>query len=172
MTYKAHILLGRIAKVHGFEGAVTVRLEKTFTENIPEMESVFIEIEGKPVPFFISLIDYPGADNLRLKFEGYDSSDKVASLTGCRVFLTSEEEEDNHLMVNNSISGYKIYMSDKTLLGTVKEVIENPGQWLMSIETGGGKNILIPLHEHFIIRVDNRKKIMIMNLPEGLIEIN
>ncbi len=32
------------------------------------MESVFLEIEGKPVPFFISESEYPGGDILRLKF--------------------------------------------------------------------------------------------------------
>ena len=54
MAYKNDILLGRITKVSGYEGAVTVKLEKIFTENIPQMESVFLEIEGRPVPFFIS----------------------------------------------------------------------------------------------------------------------
>ncbi len=60
MAYNANILLGRISKVHGFEGAVTVKLEKNLIENIPDMESVFLEIEGKPVPFFIEESDYPG----------------------------------------------------------------------------------------------------------------
>ena len=49
MAYKTHILLGRITKVHGYEGAVTVRLEKTFTEkNIPVLESVFRPLEFAP----------------------------------------------------------------------------------------------------------------------------
>ena len=63
MAYNSDILLGRITKVSGYEGAVTVRLEKIFFENIPQMESVFLEIEGRQVPFFISdpPEDTPGA---------------------------------------------------------------------------------------------------------------
>ena len=76
MAYKSNILLGRITKVSGYEGAVTVKLEKIFTENIPQMESVFLEIEGRPVPFFISDSEYSGADILKLRFEGYDSIEK------------------------------------------------------------------------------------------------
>ena len=76
MAYKSNILLGRITKVSGYEGAVAVKLEKIFTENIPQMESVFLEIEGRPVPFFISDIEYSGADILKLSFEGYDSLKK------------------------------------------------------------------------------------------------
>jgi len=41
------------------------------------MKSVFLEINGKPVPFFISLSEYSGGDILKLKFEGYESYEKV-----------------------------------------------------------------------------------------------
>ena len=78
MAYRSNILLGRITKLSGYEGAVAVKLEKIFTENIPEMESVFLEIEGRPVPFFISGIEYTGADILKLSFEGYNSIEKVS----------------------------------------------------------------------------------------------
>ncbi len=54
MSYKSDILLGKIIKFSGYEGAVAVKLEKIFTENIPPMESVFLHIEGKLVPFFVS----------------------------------------------------------------------------------------------------------------------
>ena len=90
MAYKNNILLGRITKVSGYEGAVAVKVEKIFTENIPQMESVFLEIEGRPVPFFISAMEYSGADILKLWFEGYDSAEKISEFTGCRIFLTNE----------------------------------------------------------------------------------
>ena len=85
MAYNSNILLGRITKVSGYEGAVTVKLEKIFSENIPQMESVFLEIEGRPVPFFISDSEYSGADILKLQFEGYDSIEKVSEfmVAGC-----------------------------------------------------------------------------------------
>lgn len=89
MAYNPEILLGRITKISGFEGAVTVKLEKIFIENIPDMESVFLEIEGRPVPFFITDINYNGGDVLRLQFKDYESEAKIGGFIGCRVFLTS-----------------------------------------------------------------------------------
>ena len=86
MAYKCDILLGRITKISGYEGAVAVRLEKIFTENTPQMESVFLEIEGRQVPFFISESEYSGADILKLTFDGYDSIDKIGEFTGSKVF--------------------------------------------------------------------------------------
>jgi len=80
MAYYTGILLGRITKVSGYEGAVTVKLEKVFLENIPHLESVFLEIEGRPVPFFISWSEYSGADILKLKFDDYGSLEKISEL--------------------------------------------------------------------------------------------
>ncbi|MBN2632313.1 MAG: 16S rRNA processing protein RimM [Bacteroidales bacterium] len=171
MGYNATILLGRISKIHGFEGAVTVKLERTFVEKIPEMESVFIEFEGKPVPFFIEDHEYRGGDILRLKFSGYDSFDRVREFAGCRIFLTSGKapgkEKDT-----GSIKGFKIMLSDGTLTGTITRIIENPGQLLLELSAADNKAILIPFHDDLIISTDIKKKIIVMDLPEGLTEIN
>ena len=61
---------------------------------------------------------------------------------------------------------------DKKILGTVTRVIQNPGQWLLNVASPAGRNILIPLHEDFIVKIDKRKMIMVMEIPDGLTEIN
>ena len=172
MAYNSDILLGRITKVNGYEGAVIVKLEKTFSENIPQMESVFLEIEGRPVPFFISGSEYSGADILKLKFEGYDSIEKISEFTGCRVFLTTGIPDDYQTEDIQSLTGYKVLILGDKLLGSIKEVIPNPGQWLLNIISTKNKDILIPFHEHFIVSMDKKKKILVMDIPDGLIEIN
>jgi 16S rRNA processing protein RimM len=172
MAYKANILLGRLTKVHGFEGAVTVRLEKTFTENIPELELVFLEIEGKPVPFFISWSEYPGGNIIWIKFSGYESIDKVSEFTGCRIFLKSDRTGSNTPDNLQDLRGFKINSGDKKKIGTITRLIENPGQVLLNVDRGKGKEILIPLHENLIISIDRRRKIIKMDLPEGLLELN
>jgi 16S rRNA processing protein RimM len=171
MAYKANILLGRISKVQGFEGAVTVKLETNLIENVPYMESVFLEIEGKPVPFFIREADYPGGDILRLKFDGYDTIEQVTEFTGCRVLFTSGENEEKGTDVKSFLN-YRIFLPGDNLVGTICELIENPGQWLFKIITPAAKELLIPFHKNFIVSIDRRKKIIVMDLPEGLLEIN
>jgi 16S rRNA processing protein RimM len=172
MAYKCNILLGRITKTSGFEGVVTVRLEKIFTENIPLMESVFLEIEGRPVPFFIAELEYSGADILKLSFEGYDSNKKISEFIGCRIFLTSGIFDDYLKEENQSLIGYKVFVSEDKMLGSISEVLSNNGQWLINVKSVNKKDILIPFHEDFIVRMDKRKKVIIMNIPEGLIDIN
>jgi 16S rRNA processing protein RimM len=172
MAYKSDILLGRITKVSGYEGAVTIKLERIFSEKLPHMESVFLEIEGRPVPFFISDSEYSGADILKLKFDGYNSSEKVVEFVGCRVFLTTEAPARDKIENASNLVGYNVFTADKVSLGYVKDVIQNPGQWLMSVISDSKKVILIPLHEDFIVKIDNKKRLLIMDIPDGLTEIN
>jgi 16S rRNA processing protein RimM len=172
MAYINNILLGRITKVSGYEGAVTVKLEKIFSENIPQMESVYLEIEGRPVPFFISDLEYSGADVIKLSFTDYSSSTKVIEFVGCRVFLTSGTHNNNQTEDIQSIIGYKVLMQNNQILGVVSEVIQNRGQWLLTIITDKNKEILIPFHEDFIVSIDKKKKSILMDIPDGLTEIN
>jgi 16S rRNA processing protein RimM len=172
MAYNSNILLGRITKVNGYEGAVSVRLEKIFSENIPEMESVFLEIEGRQVPFFISGSEYSGAGILKLKFEGYNSIEKISEFAGCGVFLTTCMPDDNKAEDIQSFTGYTVLIHGDELLGSIKEVIPNTGQLLLNIISTGNKYVLIPFHEHFIVSIDKKKKIIVMDIPEGLTEIN
>jgi 16S rRNA processing protein RimM len=172
MAYNADILLGTIIKVHGYEGAVTVKLEKAFTENIPEMESVFLEIERKPVPFFISESDYPGGNILRLKFDGYESIEKVAGFTGCKVLLTSGNNSISLSENIDELTGYMVYLPDNSLVGIVKEIINNPGQKLLVISSEKEKEILIPLHDDLVVKTDKSRHIIVMNLPDGLTDMN
>jgi 16S rRNA processing protein RimM len=172
MAYTCNILLGRITKLSGYEGAVAVKLEKIFTENIPLMESVFLEIEGRPVPFFISGMEYTGADILRLSFEGYNSIEKVSEFTGCNVFLTQSLKNNDTIPESQNLIGYLVTDHENSEIGLISEIISNSGQWLLNVISADRKNILIPFHEHFIVRIDKKKKLVVMNIPEGLLEIN
>jgi 16S rRNA processing protein RimM len=172
MTYKPGILLGQITKTSGFEGAVLVRLEKRFVENIPEPESVFLEIEGRPVPFFISSFEYPGADLLKLSFEGYTSVDRVEEFKGCNVFLTTTGEDNSIEPDLSLLRGFKLTDQQKRTIGEISEIISNPGQLLLEIISEGNEELLIPFHEDLIIKIDRRRRIVVMEIPEGLLDIN
>jgi 16S rRNA processing protein RimM len=172
MAYKTGILLGLITKVSGFGGVVSIKLERSLSENIPLTESVFLEIEGRPVPFFISSSEYSGAGTLKLKFDRYDSDDVVEELIGAKVYLTGSPEKGKIKSDLKSLDGFNVYDQDDRFVGSITEVIPNPAQLLLRITSPENREILIPLHENLIIGIDKRKKEIIMDIPEGLTEIN
>ena len=68
-----------------------------------------------------------------------------------------------------SLLGYTIYNS-KDKLSEVLEVIEQPHQLLCRLEINS-KEVLIPINESFLKKIDHKKKEVIVELPEGLLEI-
>lgn len=172
MAYIANISLGRILKIQGYDGTLTVKLENEFIENIPAMESVFLEIEGKPVPFFISSSAYEGGDILKLRLDGYGSYEKVSGFAGCGIFLTSGGEKTGSSAGNENIAGFRVMLRDKSIIGDIEEIINNPGHDLMKIISPDNKEILIPFHRDFIVRFDEKKRTITVQLPDGLIDLN
>jgi len=171
MSYDKHILLGKITRIHGYDGSVTIRLGRNFSEKIPEMESVFIEIDGRLVPFFVAYSEQSDDITLRMQFAGYESDIKMKEFVGCNTFLTNEviisKSDDNHDLIN-----FKVYSGEKELMGSVTEIIEHPGHFLLNIKTPKGRELLLPLHEDLILNIDRKRKIIEMIIPEGIAEIN
>ena len=68
-----------------------------------------------------------------------------------------------------SFLNYDIVEEGK-VLGKIVEVIEQPHQVLCRIDYNG-KEAFIPLHEETILKIDNKKQQVIVQLPEGLLDI-
>ena len=58
----------------------------------------------------------------------------------------------------------------ETVLGEILELIEQPHQLLCLLEIKG-KEVLIPLHEKTLQKVNHRKKEVLVQLPDGLLDI-
>jgi 16S rRNA processing protein RimM len=172
MACDKHILLGIIKKIHGYEGVVTIRIEKTFSENIPGIESVFLKIDGKPVPFFIDFFEQIDPEIIRLRFEGYDTAEKIKEFVGCKIFITKSSHAEMDSDDLQSLVGYEVVTVDNIPIGKIKEIIKNPGQSLLNISGKSGKIILIPLHEDLVSEVIPDKKIIVMDIPEGITDLN
>ena len=68
-----------------------------------------------------------------------------------------------------SLLGYTI-INNKEPLGEILELIEQPHQLLCRLEIKG-KEVLIPLHEESLQKVNHKKKEVLVALPDGLLEI-
>jgi 16S rRNA processing protein RimM len=65
--------------------------------------------------------------------------------------------------------GYMV-IHGKEPLGEILEIIEQPHQLLCRLDIKG-KEVLIPLHEETLLKADHKKKQVIVELPDGLLEI-
>lgn len=167
------IELGKITKCHGIRGQVVLRLNNLSFDDIKEMESVFIEIDGLAVPFFISNYSERSRDTLVLTVDDIERGETAKDLIDCKVYLKSSQLElsENIVPKPNLFIGYTVIDKQEGKLGIIQDVLDIDKNPLLRI-LNNKKEILLPLHEDFILNIDARNMVLHVEAPEGLIDIS
>jgi 16S rRNA processing protein RimM len=164
--------LGKIAKKFSFKGEVLAYLDTDEPELYQNLESVFVECNKHLVPFFIENSSLHKNDFLRIRFEDLNTEEEADALLGNDLYLP--------LNMLPKLSGNKFYfhevigfeVEDKRLgiVGEIQSVNDTTAQPLFEV-LKGHTEILIPMIDHFLVKIDRENKKVIMDLPEGLIEM-
>ena len=92
----------------------------------------------------------------------------VLKYVGCNIYTDKHEElEEGHYYFDDLI-GCTVFDEDKNKIGEVVDIMENPTQNLLEVDTGK-KIALIPFVAEFIKDVDIKNKTIIVHIIEGLI---
>ena len=163
--------IGKLAATFGVKGDLVLRHSLGKKTALKGLEAIFIEFKkDELLPYFIIEAKSKSNDEVYLKLDGIDSKEAAQKLLQKQVWLT-EEEFHQYTAKSAPISmlGYHI-IDDGKDLGEILEIIEQPHQLLCRIDWKG-KEALIPLNEEFLLKVDNRKKQVLVELPEGLMDV-
>ncbi len=99
-----------------------------------------------------------------------DSKEQASKYIRRDVWL-KEEEIQTHTQKNNPIAWVGYHVIDQgNDLGPVLEVIEQPHQILCRLEIEG-KEVLIPVNEQTLRKIDHKTKTLVLMLPDGLLEV-
>jgi 16S rRNA processing protein RimM len=171
MAKQEYFELGALAKPHGIKGALHAFLDVDDPYEYEELTSVFVQEGQELVPYFIEDIQIKTNLNL-IFFEGIDSVDKAKELVGKKLFLPMSflpKLKENQFYYHEII-GYQVEDQQLGLLGTVKEVVSLGAQEVL-VMNHQNREVLIPLTDEIIPKVNKKEKIVYSNLPDGLLEI-
>ena len=163
--------IGKIVSAFGLKGEMIVLHHLGKKINPSKIKVIFLEQKkDELLPHFVEQIKAKGQEELLLKLEGIDSREAAVKYIRRDVWLR-EEEVQSHILKNNPIGwvGYRLWDQGKDL-GLVLEVIEQPHQVLCRLEMQG-KEVLIPINEQTLDRVDHKNKGIQLTLPDGLLEV-
>lgn len=163
--------LGRIIKVHGFKGEINVRFEVDYPEDYIDLESVFVELNGKLVPFFISKLNYVKENIFRIKFEGIDTEEDSRSLMHQNLWLPNDElpELDGTDFYYHEVIGFTVVDTEFGEVGELSDILEGSAQDVFRI-IHKEKEILIPVVDEFVLEVNRVEKKLLLNAPDGIID--
>ena len=163
--------LGKFIKVHGYKGEVVLLLDTDSPEKYSGLDVLFVDMEGSLVPWFIediSIIE----DLATLQLEEVTGPDEARNFLKKNVYLPVEKlgKLEGKEFYFHEIIGYSVEDKKHGYIGKVEEILDRPEQEIIRI-LSGKKEILIPLNDHLISKLDRKKKVLHLDTPEGLIDL-
>ena len=150
-------------------------LRKFFTDDIfdrVECEYLVCLLDGIFVPFFIEEYRFRSDTTALVKLEGVDTSEKARMFTNVEVYFpkkyVGEEEDSDDIPTWNYFIGFKVEDVNHGELGEIVAVDDSTMNVLFAIEKGG-EELLLPAHEEFITKLDKKKRLLTVEVPDGLI---
>lgn len=167
------IHLGQVAKPHGVDGEVLIRMLAQWENYEPAPDFIFLELHGGLVPFEVKALRYRHSHDLLVLLGRINGQEQARQLQGTAVYIAAEDlgeapqEEKRSL---NLLTGFQVNEQRRGSLGKIQAVIEIQNNPLIELLINE-KEVLIPLQEDFIVHIDWKKRELTMQLPEGLIEL-
>jgi 16S rRNA processing protein RimM len=168
MTRDKCLLLGTISKTHGVRGELIIRIADPSFEPDENWESLFLQIDGILVPFFISSLHAPKADEWFICFDDYDNKDSAQNLVGSPVWIQkdfmAEVKEEIYM---DELTGYAIINVRTGRQGLITDFMDIPGNPVFEVSLEGEK-VLVPAQDDMIEEIDQDNQKLIIRLPEGI----
>lgn len=164
--------LGKIAKKFSFKGEVLVYLDTDEPELYENMESVFVELNKNLVPFFIENSSLHKNDFLRVKFEDVETEEDADAIMGCELYLPLSflPKLEGNQFYYHEVIGFEVEDQRLGVVGKIVSINDTTAQPLFEV-LNGNVEMLIPMIDQFLIKIDRDNKKVTMNLPEGLVEM-
>ena len=157
--------IGYFSKTHGVKGHLIIKADKHFF--IEDVEAVFIETPTGMAPYFIKTFS-ENNNGFIIELEDVDAIEKAKTFIGKQVYISTDlidEAEADFDWV-----GYEIIDKTYGSLGEVFNTSDNGQQVLVTVKFKE-KEVILPLVDDFIEKIDETEKKLFFNAPEGLIDV-
>ncbi|MFA6999401.1 MAG: ribosome maturation factor RimM [Victivallaceae bacterium] len=173
MNKETCLLLGTITKANRKTGQLTISIGQQPAERFAEVRTLFLDIDGGLVPFFVDQQSGSGSGQLRVWLQDYKTPEAAQQLTGYKVYIAEDDlpATPPNQLYHHQLTDYTVVDKTAGELGQITDLIESTEQALLQVAHNGDE-ILIPFVDDFVVKIDKRKKTLYLDLPEGLIDLN
>lgn len=165
--------LGKIVSKYSFKGEVLAKLDTDEPELYANLESVFVSLKGMNlIPFFMRRCRLHKSTLLRIDFEGVDDEASAEELKGAELYLPLDmlPKLSGDKFYYHEIIGFTVQDETHGAIGYIKSVNDSAAQALLEIEKDG-KEILIPINDDIIVKINREKQTLHVRTPDGLVAL-
>lgn len=164
--------IGMFNKPHGIHG----ELQFTFTDDIfdrVEAEYIVCLLDGIMVPFFIEEYRFRTDTSALMKLEGIETTERARMFTNVEVYFPKKhaDEVETGEVTWDYFVGFNVEEINHGNIGEIVEVDNSTINTLFIVDYQG-EELMIPAQEDFIKDIDPKHKVITMELPQGLLNID
>jgi len=136
------------------------------------LDAVFIELKNNLIPFFIERSQLHKSQLLRIKFEDVTTEEDANAILKSELYLPLEllPKLEGNKFYFHEVIGFTVKDVNFGSVGIIKGINDTTSQALFEIDRDGIE-ILIPLNDDFIKKLDRENKTIIVETPPGLIDL-
>lgn len=174
---QAYVSIGHTRKAHGLAGEIKVSIEEQYLEDFLKNERIFIAVKSTKIPYFIANVR--GKGEMIVQLEDVSNRDAAQALQSKELFLREQDlipdrerefEIPDDSLEYEGLTGFMIVDQNLGEIGVINEVLDMPQQE-MAFLTYKSKDVLIPLNDQLILEIDEPNQRVLMDLPDGLLEV-
>ena len=179
VSWDALAMVGRVARAHGNRGQVIINPETDFPEQrFRDGNVLYANVDGQARSFRIVAARFHFGRPL-LVLGGVDTMTQAETLVGAelRVPETELPALPAGTYYHHQLIGCAVRTADGAPVGTVTAVQGAAGAQRLLVRPGGGvagadAEIEVPLVESICVRVDPGQGLIVVDPPDGLLELN
>ena len=167
------LLIGRIARAHGNRGQVIVNLETDFAEDRFQVGRIVrVGAAGRAVPRAIESVRFHQGRPI-IALAGIETMNDAEALAGAEVWLpaSSIEPLPPETFYRHDLVGCEVRRLSGDAVGRVTAV-EGTLERSHLVVDADGRDTLIPLAAPICVRIDLAARVIVVDPPEGLLEVN
>jgi len=156
--------IAQVLKSNGTDGGLLISFLDVSPEDVDLQEPVFINFDGLPVPFYFESFERRGNNRAIVRLTGVHSLKDADELAGAAVYADYFEEEEDE-----DLTGWTVLDASGATVGTVSGYEDIPGNLCIYVQTPGGSEVLLPLHDDLVLSVDSQSRRITLEIPSGLL---
>jgi 16S rRNA processing protein RimM len=173
MDWNAMAVVGRIARAHGIRGQVIVNLETDFPDaRFRPGATLFTERGGAVTPLTLTTVRFQNGRPV-IGLQGVETMNEAEQLAGLelRVPVEALAPLPEGTFYHHDLVGCRVVTQDGQDVGTV-EGVEGTFGGSRLVVSSGRREILIPLATDICRTIDVAGKRIVIDPPEGLLDLN
>lgn len=167
------VTVGRIARAHGNRGQVIVNPETDFLdERFRPGARMYLLRDGAPRAVALTAVRFHQGRPI-VALEGVESMTAAEALAGVELRVPPETLPPlpDAVFYRHDLVGCAVRTMDGRSVGTVARVEGSVDAARLVVEAGRGE-VLIPLAADICVRIEPAERVIIIDPPEGLLDLN